>query len=128
MEEQNSFSTSQGIDLFDPAKALENEQSTEISELSKSGYQLLKTNKIQEAKDVFTKILSIEDNNNYALVGLGDSERKLNHYKEAIDYYSQCLSYHPGNNYALFGLADCYKALNQYHKAITIWEQYLIQI
>lgn len=98
----------------------------EISELSKNGYQLVKDDKLKEAKDAFIHILGIEPNNNYALVGLGDTERKQNHFKEAIQYYSQCLSFHPGNNYALFGLADCYKALNQYHKAIEIWEQYLI--
>lgn len=99
---------------------------SEISELSKKGYQKLKENNIEEAEIFFAKILTIEENNNYALVGLGDSQRKQNNFKEAIDYYTKCLSYHPGNNYALFGLADCYKALGQYHKAIEIWEQYLI--
>ena len=98
----------------------------EISELSKKGYRLLKENRLQEAKEAFSKILNLEENNNYALVGLGDTERKQNHFREAINYYSLCLSCHPGNNYALFGLADCYKALNQYHKAIEIWEQYLV--
>ncbi len=101
-------------------------QSAEISELSKQGYQYLKENENGRAKEVFHKILELEDNNNYALVGLGDCERKQNHFNEAIVFYSKCLSFHPGNNYALFGLADCYKALNQYHKAIEIWEQYLV--
>lgn len=102
------------------------DSSTEISELSKKGYQLLKENRTDDAIDAFKKILELEENNNYALVGLGDSERKRFHFKDAIVYYSKCLSCHPGNNYALFGLADCYKAINQYHKAIEIWEQYLI--
>lgn len=100
--------------------------SNEISELSKKGYQFLKENKVEDAVNSFKKILEIEENNNYALVGLGDSERKQFHFRDAIDYYSRCLSFHPGNNYALFGLADCYKAINQYPKAIEIWEQYLI--
>ena len=98
MEDQKEFSQSNELDIFDPTKELENSQSNEISELSKSGYQLLKANKVQEAKDEFSKILDIEDNNNYALVGLGDSERKLNHFNDAINYYSKCLSFHPGNN------------------------------
>lgn len=97
----------------------------EISSLSKRGYQMLKENKIDEAKEAFGKILELEENNNYALVGLGDSERKQNHFHDAIGHYQKCLDYHPGNNYALFGMADCYKALGQYHKAIEIWEQYL---
>lgn len=103
----------------------EEKRFNEIAELSKNGYLLLKDNHIDEAEHAFRKILDLESDNNYALVGLGDSARKRNHYREAVDYYTTCLSFHPGNNYALFGLADCYKALNQYNKAIEIWEQYL---
>ena len=116
--EEEFFSDESSVD--------ENVNADRISELSKDGYQLLKNNKIPDAKDMFKKILDIENNNNYALVGLGDSERKQSNYNKAIGYYNDCLSYHPGNNYALFGLADCYKALNQYRKAIDIWEQYLV--
>lgn len=104
----------------------QDELSNKIADLSKKGYVLLKENDIKGAKNSFQQILELDDNNNYALVGLGDSERKQNYFNEAIKYYSTCLSFHPGNNYALFGLADCYKALNQYHKAISIWEQYLV--
>jgi tetratricopeptide (TPR) repeat protein len=104
----------------------ENQEISEISEFSKKGYQLLKENKITEAIDCFNKILLVDVNNNYALVGMGDATRKRGAFRDAVEYYRRCLSYHPGNNYALFGLADCYKALNQYHKAIEIWEQYLL--
>lgn len=100
-------------------------ENNEISTLSKRGYQLLKEGRIDEAETEFQKILALEENNNYALVGLGDSKRKQNNFQGAIEYYTKCLSCHPGNNYALFGLADCYKGLNQFHKAIEIWEQYL---
>ncbi len=119
----------QDVEIQNPMAAEEtpaDEKASKISELSKRGYQLLKENRTQDAIDAFKQILDIEDNNNYALVGLGDSERKLNHINDAIAYYSKCLSFHPGNNYALFGLADCYKAQNHYHKAIEIWEQYLV--
>jgi tetratricopeptide (TPR) repeat protein len=97
----------------------------DISELSKKGYQSLKEDRILEAIECFNKILVMDDNNNYALVGMGDAARKRGTFKEAITFYQRCLIQHPGNNYALFGLADCYKALSQYHKAIEIWEQYL---
>lgn len=110
---------------FVPAADENGRQPNDIAELSKRGYQLLKENRIAEAKDAFSRILVMEADNNYALVGLGDSERKQNRFREAITYYQQCLDAHHGNNYALFGLADCYKALNQYDKAIAIWEQYL---
>ena len=103
-----------------------NELNDKITELSKKGYQLLKEDKIEEATQAFESILELEKNNNYALVGLGDTERKKNNLKKAIEYYNQCLLMHPTNNYALFGIADCYKSLHQYDKAIDIWKQYLV--
>lgn len=97
----------------------------EVSLLSRTGYRLLRLSKLDEAEEQFKKIIELEDNNNYALVGLGDVARKRENYKAAIDFYLQCLAYYNTNNYALFGLADCYKSMGQYHKAIKIWEQYL---
>jgi len=99
--------------------------SPEISAVSKTGYRLLKENKITEAIDCFASILKIDPDNNYALVGMGDAERKRGSCKAAAEYYRHCLERHSGNSYALFGLADCYKALNQYDKAIEVWEEYL---
>lgn len=103
-----------------------NDENEKITELSKKGYQLLKENDTDGASAAFKSILEIEDNNNYALVGLGDTARKCSNFNEAISYYNKCLSYYPSNNYALFGLADCYKALNQFSKAIDIWQKYLV--
>lgn len=103
-----------------------NENLAKITEISKRGYQLIKENEFEDAKKAFEEILQIEDNNNYALVGLGDTERKQNHFDKAIYYYQKCLDYYPANNYALFGLADCYKSQNQFNKAIDIWQQYLV--
>ncbi|MBO4731268.1 MAG: tetratricopeptide repeat protein [Spirochaetaceae bacterium] len=121
------FDQTTQLDLIPEITASEEDPKLkEISDLSKQGYAFLKENNIEKAIDSFNKILKIDDNNNYALVGLGDSQRKQRHFTEATDYYNQCLRYHPGNNYALFGLADCYKAMNQYHKAIEIWERYLV--
>lgn len=114
---------------FEPAVENPNvtdETINKISELSKKGYQYIKENDIEAAQKAFGEILDIEENNNYALVGLGDIERKLNKFNDAVVYYKRCLEYYPNNNYALFGLADCYKALNQFPKAIDIWQQYLL--
>jgi tetratricopeptide (TPR) repeat protein len=97
----------------------------DITELSKEGYQLLKENKVSEALDRFKKILEMDTENNYALVGMGDSCRKRGEHQNAVMYYERCLDHHPGNNYALFGLADCYKVMNQYPLAIKIWKEYL---
>ncbi|MDR2576017.1 MAG: hypothetical protein LBC52_06190, partial [Treponema sp.] len=42
-----------------------------ISEVSKTGYRLLRENKIHDAIDCFSNILKIDEDNNYALVGMG---------------------------------------------------------
>ena len=97
----------------------------EITTLSKRGYQLLKENMVSGAEEYFTTILDKYPNNNYALVGLGDVERKRRKYRKAISYYQACLESYPNNNYALFGMADCYKAMNRLDSAVEAWLRYL---
>ena len=92
-----------------------------IADISKTGYQMLKDNMVSEAIDCFTRILLIDENNNYALVGMGDATRKMGSVREAVKYYQRCLDYHPGNNYALFGLADCYRGLSQFEESLKYW-------
>lgn len=96
-----------------------------ISQISRQGYAFLKQELLGEAIICFRQILEAEPDNNYALVGIGDSYRKKRRFHEAASYYQRCLQTHPSNNYALFGLADCYRSLKQFHKAIEIWEKYL---
>ncbi|MGL4981606.1 MAG: tetratricopeptide repeat protein [Treponemataceae bacterium] len=103
------------------------EKTKQISDLSKEGYQLLKDGEVDSAIEIFNKILAIDENNNYALVGLGDAERRRNNISKAEDYYNQCITFYPNNNYALFGLADCYKINRQHQKAIDIWKNYVKQ-
>lgn len=125
-ESTNDSLFTPGFDMTSEMSNPQDETMNKISELSKKGYQLIKENDSEGAKKAFEEILTIEDNNNYALVGLGDTERKQGHFREATEYYNKCLTYYPSNNYALFGLADCYKSMNQFTKAIDIWQQYLI--
>ncbi len=104
----------------------ENKQAEDaLSELSKKAYSYLKENKTHDAEQMFNEILSMSASNNYALVGLGDLERKRRNFNKALEYYSTCLESHPENNYALFGLADSYRALKKLNLAIPVWEQYL---
>nr|WP_252507580.1 tetratricopeptide repeat protein [Treponema pallidum] len=98
-----------------------------IMRLSWDGYAFLKVNDLERAESEFGKILQIEADNNYALVGLGDAARKRRAYQEASDYYTRCLQHYPRNSYALFGLADCYKNMRRYVKAVEMWQQYLEQ-
>ena len=55
---------------------MENDIRERLSELSKLGYTLIKEKKFDEAEKKFNEILKTDDENNYALVGLGDIERK----------------------------------------------------
>lgn len=96
-----------------------------ISGHSKKGYALLKRGNIDEAKEEFEQVLRVEPDNTYALVGMGDADRRLRDYSSAANYYVHCLRNVPDNNFALFGLADCYKSMNQIDKAIAIWEEYI---
>jgi tetratricopeptide (TPR) repeat protein len=98
---------------------------SEISAASKAGYRHLREDRVDEAIDCFASILSVDEGNNYALVGMGDAVRKQGSARQASSYYRRCLERHPANSYAMFGLADCYKAMTQYSKAIEVWEQYL---
>ncbi|MCK5198825.1 MAG: tetratricopeptide repeat protein, partial [Spirochaetales bacterium] len=97
-------------------KSPEELEQIKISELSRRGYQLLKEKMISEAEDCFNQILELDNDNNYALVGLGDAARKKGKFKDAIIYYQRCLDLYEMNNYALFGLADCYKALRKFNQ------------
>ena len=106
-------------------RELSPEQITEISQLSRQGYHLLKEGSKARAAENFKRILEMEPENQYALVGLGDVYRKDRRFSEARDYYMRCLEFQPENSYALFGLADCYKALGKSGMAIGIWEEYL---
>ncbi|GAB6390767.1 MAG: tetratricopeptide repeat protein [Treponematales bacterium] len=97
----------------------------DIAEMSQRGYRFLRENKNHEAADCFNQILAAYPENSYALVGMGDIERRQNRFQEAVVFYERCLALYPENGYALFGVADCYKFLNEYPKAVKAWERYL---
>ena len=111
-------------DLEDISQVSDNKL-LDVTEKSKRGYQLIKEERLAEAETLFNDILEKDNDNNYALVGLGDIERKKRNFDKAIVYYQRCLSKHSSNNYALFGLGDCYRSLDDYKKATDIWEEYL---
>ncbi len=93
----------------------------ELALLSKRAYEYLKENVLPEAQSAFEEILQRDPDNNYALVGMGDVEKKKKDYKRALEFYQRCLELHPNNSYAIFGMADVYKALGLFQKALQIW-------
>jgi tetratricopeptide (TPR) repeat protein len=110
----------------EPAETETTINGTPLNELSRLGYQHLRANALHDAIDCFRQILDHQPDNNYALVGIGDSYRKKGRFNDAATYYQRCLELFPTNNYALFGLADCYRSLKQFHRAIAVWEDYLL--
>lgn len=93
----------------------------DLAILTKRAYEYLKENVLSEAQAAFEEVLRRDPDNNYALVGLGDVEKKRKDYRRALEYYQRCLETHPSNTYAIFGIADVYKALGLYQKALQIW-------
>ena len=75
------------------------------TELSKAGYQLLKSGNLAEAEQRFQAILNTDPTNHYALVGLGDVSRRQGRFSDAQERYQECLRHHPLNKFALIGLA-----------------------
>ena len=96
-----------------------------ISELSKKGYRLLRASQPRGAMELFEEILNHEEDNAYALVGMGDALRKEGRFDEAAEYYNRCLGLHPQNKYALFGIGDCLRSQKNYSGAAEVWESYL---
>lgn len=93
----------------------------ELAELSKKAYEYLRMNVLDQAQAAFEQILAKDPTNNYALVGMGDVERKKKDYQRALEYYQRCLEHHPHNSYAIFGIADVYKSLGLFQKSLQIW-------
>ncbi len=101
------------------------EKPDQVAPLSQEGYQLLRDGRFNEAIERFERVLEIQPDNSYALVGLGDIARKQDRQHDAVDFYTKCLEHDPENAFALFGLADSYRSLRKYHDALRIWERYL---
>ena len=115
----------QEIFSYDEEKDDDISVSKEIREMSKNGYNLLKSGQIDDAIFCFEKLLEIAPENSYALVGLGDAYRKSNSIDSAMIAYKKVLDAKPENVHAMFGLACCYRQKKQTGKALELFEAYL---
>lgn len=93
-----------------------------IVQLSKSGYKYLSEKNLDQAEKNFRQILSLEPDNSYALVGLGETVRERGDFPGAAEAYLTCLQYHSGNTFALSGLVICYSQTGETDKVIDLWE------
>ena len=101
------------------------EQKPDVATLSQEGYKHFRSGRYREAIELFEQVLTIESDNSYALVGLGDIARKQGKQSDAVEIYRRCLETDPDNAFALFGLADAYRSLRRYRDALAVWERYL---
>lgn len=115
----------EGVDITQEESSRDDPQKERLSLLSQQGYQYIRENMPEKARECFQEVLESEPENNYALVGMGDLERKRRDFEAAVRYYQECLTHYPENNYALFGLAESYRSMKQYNRAVEIWEKYL---
>jgi len=98
-----------------------------IELLLKYGFVLINMNRLDEAKDVYEKILSINPNEDMALVSLANVLHKLNENDLAIEYHKKAIELDPEFaphyfNYAntLYDLKQMDKALINYKKVVQL--------
>jgi len=95
--------------------------------LLKYGFVLINMNRLDEAKEVYEKILSINPNEDMALVSLANVLHKLNEDDLAIEYHKKAIELDPNYaphyfNYAntLYDLKQMDKALINYKKVVKL--------
>jgi len=95
--------------------------------LLKYGFVLINMNRLDEAKEVYEKILSINPNEDIALVSLANVLHKLNEDDLAIEYHKKAIELDPNYaphyfNYAntLYDLKQMDKALANYKKVVEL--------
>ena len=107
---------------------LEQDESRElfnkIKNLAKESYRLIGIRKFQDAEEKLHMLLSLDPDNTYGLVGLGDVYFKTRKYNQAIRYYLLCLEKDPSNKFSLMGLMNSYRETNQLDKVISAAEDY----
>jgi len=98
-----------------------------IELLLKQGYILIHMNKLKEAKEIYEKILSINPNEDIALVSLANVLHKLGEDDLAIKYHKKAIEIDPDYaphhfNYAntLYDLDKKEEALESYKKALEL--------
>jgi len=98
-----------------------------IDLLLKYGFVLINMNRLDEAKEVYEKILSINPNEDMALVSLANILHKLNENDLAIKYHKKAIELDPNYaphyfNYAntLYDLKQMDKALANYKKVVQL--------
>ena len=91
----------------------------------RAGFAAVRAGEHETARTHFTRALESDPDDCYALVGLGDLERKDRATDAALSYYARCLAIDPDNHFALFGTAEALRFAERYEQAAEAWERYL---
>lgn len=98
---------------------------SQVIRLVKQGREFFRHNSCAAAKEKFKEAIALDSNNTYALVGLGDTSRKLGEFEEGVATYKRVLEIDPENPYALLGLGDSCRGLDRLEEAISSWKKLL---
>ena len=91
----------------------------------RTGFAAVRAGEHETARVHFTRALAEDPEDCYALVGLGDLERKNRATEAALSYYARCLAIDPDSHFALFGTAEALRFAERYEQAAEAWERYL---
>ncbi len=83
---------------------------------------LWRMKRTNDAKNVYASILKKENNNRYALEGLGYISREQNDTRLAEQYFTQLAKAYPDDYVAYLALGDMYTSLYQFDKAEVNYE------
>ena len=92
-----------------------------VVNLGKTAHKLKREGKLREAEEIYMRVLRMDSDSVYALVGLGDLKRIARHFEDAVKYYERCLEIEKNNWFALAGLGDACRGLGDLEKALKAW-------
>jgi tetratricopeptide (TPR) repeat protein len=93
--------------------------------LSKEGYKALEQNLPDVAEENFGQILAVDPENSYALVGLGETSRKIGDFTEAFRRFERCLEIYPDNLFAVKGAAESAWEMEDFDLSLMYWQKYV---
>ncbi|CAD8118305.1 unnamed protein product [Paramecium sonneborni] len=89
----------------------------------KLGDNLLKLNRLDEAKIFYEKSLYIKKTNFNAKFGLAQCLQKQHNYKEALELYKEAQNNDKNNNFIKLQIAECLRKLWQNEEALAAYSQ-----
>ncbi len=90
----------------------------EVLELLENAIESYNKNDFDAAKEIYLKVLGIEENNEEALGNLGVISKIQKDYVQAISYYVKAIKINPDNAFTYNNLGNTFKELKDYKRAV----------